>query len=353
LSSLHRAGQWFLNSGIQESTGGVARYYLADTQMNRPVSAEITGYAASTFVYLHSLTRAAIYLDRAVEAAHFLTRTAWDRSLGTIPFESEQPLAYFFDCGIIARGLLSVWRETRETEFLEVAKGCGRSMAEDFAAPGGEFHPILHLPGKTPVPRGGSWSRSPGCYQLKAAMGWYDLYEATGERRLETWYHHVLDDSLATYASFLPGDPDPDRVMDRIHAYCYFLEGLLPCAHQKRCAVALCDGIRRIAGYLGQSEPSFVRSDVYAQLLRLRIIADRAGIVPLDHSAAEIEARNLQKFQRDDPDPRIHGGFFFGRQGTELLPYVNPVSTAFGLQALCMWEQFRAGEPPLHRHFLI
>ena len=32
-----------------------------------------------------------------------------------------------------------------------------------------------------------------------------------------------------------------------------------------------------------------------------------------------------------------------GRRGGEIMPYVNPVSTAFSLQALALWEQHRAG----------
>ena len=49
---LARTGEWFLRSGIQESNGGVARYYRTDVRRNLPVSTEITGYAASAFVYL-------------------------------------------------------------------------------------------------------------------------------------------------------------------------------------------------------------------------------------------------------------------------------------------------------------
>jgi hypothetical protein len=71
---------------------------------------------------------------------------------------------------------------------------------------------------------------------------------------------------------------------------------------------------------------------VYAQLLRARIYADRAGLAPLDRDAAEFEAARLEEFQRPD------GGFWFGRMGGRWLPYVNPVSAGFALQALAMWQ---------------
>ena len=66
---LDRTGAWLLHSGIQEPSGGVARYYLADARENRAVSTEITGYAVSTFTYLHALTGDGRYLDAAVRGA--------------------------------------------------------------------------------------------------------------------------------------------------------------------------------------------------------------------------------------------------------------------------------------------
>jgi hypothetical protein len=351
---LERAGRWFLESGIQEASGGVARYYLADAGRNRPVSTEITGYAASTLVYLHRLTGEQEYLDAALRAAAFLTRTAWDAERRTFPFECEgEPrLAYFFDCGIIARGLLSVWRATGDAQWLEAAAACGRSMARDFAA-GLEMHPILRLPSMEPLPREPRWSRSPGCYQLKSAMAWFELFEATGEPEFRASYEQQLELALRTCSSFLPGESERDRVMDRLHAYSYFLEGLLPCAGRRACAVAICEGLGRVAGYLREIGPSFARSDVYAQLLRMRCFAAWNGAAPMDREAACSEGAQLAGFQCGGEDRRIGGGFAFGRRGAQWLPHINPVSSGFALQALAVWEQFQAGAPPLHRHSLI
>jgi hypothetical protein len=186
---LDRAGAWLLNSGIQEDSGGVARYYLADVHQKRAISTEITGYAVSTFTYLHALTHNDRYLDAAKRAASFLTHTAWDAQLGMFPFEcSEKPLAYFFDSGIIVRGLLSLWRVTGERELLDIAKACGRSMPALFAAGNSEYHPVLQLPDKRPAPRSEQWSRMPGCYQLKSALAWQDLFKVTGESDYLFWY---------------------------------------------------------------------------------------------------------------------------------------------------------------------
>jgi len=332
---LAHAGEWFLHSGIQESNGGVARYHRTDTRRNLAVSTEITGYALSAFVYLHHLSRDPRYLDAARRAARYLTQQAWDPAVRAMPFETgPSEFAYFFDCGIIARGLLAYWQVSRDQEALDTAVATGEMMLRDFAAPAGDFHPILALPSKAPLDRDATrWSRSPGCYQLKAAMAWWDLFEATGDERFREPYLQVLEASLASCRDFLPGHPDRARVMDRLHAFCYFLEGLLPRApFEPRCATALAEGIDTVAHHLRDIAPEFARSDVFAQLLRARLYAAHAGAVPLERACAEWEAAQLAGFQRTD------GGYWFGRKAGEWLPFSNPVSTAFAAQALEFWQ---------------
>jgi hypothetical protein len=163
----------------------------------------------------------------------------------------------------------------------------------------------------------------------------------------------VLDTALAGHEDFLPGDPDPDRVMDRLHAYSYFLEGLIPVLDRRRCLAAAASGLKRAAALFRQIAPAFERSDVGAQLLRFRIYAESAGAFPVDRLAAEEEARCLPVFQAEHFDMRIKGGFYFGRKGREVLPYVNPVSTAFAAQALAMWHAHQAGQPAIARQMLI
>ena len=208
----------------------MARYYDADTGQDRPVSTEITGYAAGALVYLHALTGDQRYLDiRALAAARFLVRDAWRVDLGAMPFETDPPaLSYFFDCGIIVRGLLAVWRAVRNEEFLDCAMAIGRSMERDFRAADG-WHPVLTLPGKTPLCRDtASWSRQPGCYQLKSAMAWWDLNRATGDTAFRDLYRQAVHAALGVSSGFLPDAAGRLKTMDRLRAYLYFLEGLMP-----------------------------------------------------------------------------------------------------------------------------
>jgi hypothetical protein len=353
-----RAAQWWLHSGIQTPSGGVARYYRTDSQRNEAVSTEITGYAVSALVYLHALSGDDRLLDRASQAARFLSGAAWNAAAAAMPFElAPGAPTYFFDSGIVVRGLLAAWRATGDGAFRDAAVALGESMARDFVAADGDIHPILSLPEKSPAERDPmSWSRSPGCYQLKSAMAWFELAEATGREEFRAAYDRALQRALRQYPEFLPGHPDPLKVMDRLHAFCYFLEGMLPRATDPACARALADGIERAAGLLREIAPRFERSDVYAQLLRVRLHAGYAGAVPIDRPAAEWEAARLGEFQAASDDPRIDGGFYFGRRQGEWLPYVNPVSTAFALQTLALWDGSAGGivgGPRPFRHMLI
>jgi hypothetical protein len=331
---LEQAGCWFLHSGIQEASGGVARYHRSDVGKNLSVSAEITGYAVSTFAYLHSLDPKPEYRDACVRAAAYLTDQAWDSSSNTFPFEPSSPLTYFFDTGIIARGLLAAWRLTGDDKFRARAIEGGLSLAFDFIGDG-VFHPILTLPNKQPLAYEPRWSRSPGCYQLKSALAWYDLGEGP--------FEDMRAYALSTHDSFLPGEADREKVMDRLHAYCYFLEAMLASPDER----ALRTGIDRVAALLREIAPEFERSDVCAQLLRVRLIAHHLNIVPLDERAACEEADRAASYQAES------GGFWFGQKRGQMLPFLNPVSTGFCLQALALWQQHQSGTWRFQLHELI
>lgn len=339
-----RAGCWFQRSGIQSPSGGVARYYRSDTGRNLPISNEITGYAASALSYLHTLTGDTGCRDAAIRAAQFLIREAWDASASAFPFEPGSDRAYFFDTGIIVRGLLAVWRMTGEQEYLEIARGAALSLAFDFLGES-EFHPVVSLPEKQPLPREAGWSRMPGCYQLKAALAWHDIAKACGDTHAEKLYDSAVAAALRTHESFLNLEPDREKLMDRLHAYAYFLEGLLAAAARDDVRSALAEGLTRASVLRREIAPLFERSDVPAQLLRVRLIGHHAGLVPLNEAEAREEAARAAWFQApgDHPDPHLRGGFFFGSRRGELLPFSNPVSTAFCAQALEMWRQHEAG----------
>ncbi|HYZ84333.1 MAG TPA: hypothetical protein VE621_08015 [Bryobacteraceae bacterium] len=355
--SLERAGCWFLRSGIQEPSGGVARYYYTDIRKNARISTEITGYAVSTLVFLFKRIGERGFLEAARKGADFLVDTAWDRKAQTFPFEYSangdvpQNLTYFFDCGIIVRGLLAVWRVTSDDRYLDAALAGAEAMKRDFAVDD-TFHPILRLPEKSPIPYTSQWSRQPGCYQLKSAMAWFDLAEVTGEDCFRRAYERALVTAIGQEPSFLP-TVTPEKTMDRLHAYAYFLEALLPVADRPEIRQVLEAGMKKAGTLLREIAPIFERSDVSAQLLRVRLLAHHAGAVPLDYAAAEDEASRIRTFQCRVGEERLAGGYYFGRKPSGLMPFVNPVSTAFCLQALAWWEDYLAGNFKLESSALI
>jgi hypothetical protein len=349
---LSPAATWFLESGIQEPSGGVARYYLSDRGQNARISTEITGYALKAHLLIWRLTGDERMLSAAVSAGNFLLWDAWDPALRTFPFEwaadGKLPAhaAYFFDCGIIARGLIALWQETAERAYLDAAILCGESMMDDFVN-AHDIDPILELPSKKPAARQAHWSRSSDCYQMKAALAWLELAEITAREDFEREYHKALRRALASESKFLDL-PDREKVMDRLHAYSYYLESLLPMAHIPECRESLEAGIARAAQRLRDIRAEFERSDVCAQLLRVRLYADSLGAVRLNERAAEEEASWAASYQFSGPDPRIRGGFCFGRKNGAFLPYLNPVSTAFCVDALALWNARNdaGAEPP-------
>jgi hypothetical protein len=352
---LSRAGTWFLRSGIQETNGGVARYYCSDpggegavstganrpisTGANRAISTEITGYAASAFTFLYAQTRDSAHLDAAVRCARYLCDEAWDTASNTFPFEPGSNLAYFFDIGIIARGLLAVWRATGEERYRERAREGALSLGFDFL---GEnvFYPVISLPEKQPLPEEPKWSRKPGCYQLKSALIWRELEDPHAARMFDV----ALAMALATHESFLKDEPNREKLMDRLHAYCYFLEALLQAIEHEEARRALAWGIERTGALLREIGPEFERSDVNAQLLRVRLFSHHTGVVSLNTASAEEEAARTAEFQEMKcSNERVAGGFWFGRKGSAMLPFSNPVSTAFCAQALALWDDHTKG----------
>jgi hypothetical protein len=181
-------------------------------------------------------------------------------------------------------------------------------------------------------------------YQLKSSLAFLELTEATGNREFETSMQLMLNWSLKTHEGFVRGEDNPQSTMDRLHAYCYFLEGLLPvAAEDMKASHALQRGVLDVENLRREVAAKFERCDVVAQLLRLRLYADRIGIMELDFAEAEKEALALEQFQHQSTDPKIDGGFAFARRGGELTPHVNPATTAVATQALAMWEQAEDG----------
>ncbi len=297
-------------------------------------------------VFLYRTTGNTEYLDAANRTAHFLIDQAWDKGLQIFPYEHPSPtaeskhLAYFFDCGIIIRSLVDLWQVTKEDRLMEIASAASHGMSAFWS--GRDYHAILTLPDKRPLPRTAQWSTGQGCYQTKSALGWWEVAAVTGDQKLKQDYLDLIQSGIHTCRGFLAGANERLRIMDRLHAYSYFLEALSPLLDRPECVRTYQEVLTEDAKYLRELAPDFVRSDVYAQVLRARVRAWH--VIPMDVAAAREEAMALAEFQSQSDDPRFKGGFIFGKRAGVMSPHVNPVSTTFAIQALEMWRAYEAGE---------
>ncbi len=346
---VYSAFRWLLTSGIQDEQGGVARFYRSDTREYQGISPEITAYYISTLAKSEIDDDGAI-LERALKSGRFLMENVFDHSSELFPYELSDPKnpsaqqAFFFDCGIIVRSLLHLWQVTNEPGLLDCAERSGVALQTRLSRVDGSFFPIYDLSTGEALSGTGNWSLKAEVYQLKVGLSFLELMEATGNREFESSMRSLLHWSLKRHEGFLPGDEDPEAIMDRMHAYCYFLEGLLPVAAEDMAASqALQHGILRVENLMDDLSRDYERCDVVAQTLRLRLYADRMGMMELDFPRAESEAAALEGFQLQSTDPNVDGGFAYARRGGQLTPELSPSTTAFAIQALNMWEQAEEG----------
>ena len=120
---------------------------------------------------------------------------------------------------------------------------------------------------------------------------------------------------------------------------------MLPAASRAECVDAYRRGLATAASLLRQIGPEVRRSDVCAQILRMRL---HCGL-PIDRAAAAEEAAWCRGYRYADGDARHRGGFSFGSNGHGLMPFVNPVSAAFCMQALDEWE---TGQPAIESRLI-
>jgi hypothetical protein len=242
------------------------------------------------------------------------------------------------------RGLLHLWQATTDRLFLDRAERCGEALRARMSRVDGSFFPVFDLQSGEAHAGGSSWTTEAEVYQLKSALAFLELSEATGKREFEASTELTLQWSLKRHEGFVRGDDPAEILMGRLHAYCCFLEGLLPAATDNIVAShALQHGVLRVENLMKEAAAQYQRCDVIAQLLRLRLYADRAGIMELDSLQAEAEAEAIEQFQHQSTDPRLDGGFAFARRAGRLTADANPSTTAFAIQSLAMWEQAEDG----------
>ncbi len=115
---IHSGLRWLTRSGIQDESGGLARYYRATENKYEAISTAATGF------FISGLLRCAEYSPesppkQATAAGRMLIEKAYDMEAGMFLSDLEptednpRKWAYFFDCLIAIRALIDLWRVTR------------------------------------------------------------------------------------------------------------------------------------------------------------------------------------------------------------------------------------------------
>ena len=346
---IHSGLRWLTRSGIQKESGGLARCYRAPEDKYEGISTVATGY------FISGLLRCAEYPGesppkQATAAGRMLMENAYD--MESELFLSNQDAAennprkwaYFLDCLIAIQALIDLWRVTKNSAYVECAEKCGIGIKRNLSRMDGSFFPVHDIARDMPYEADEPWSLQAQVYHLKAMPIFLELTEATGLYEFKAMGEELLKWTLKRYESFLEPDSDSERLMSRLHGYCYFLEGLLPEAGMDPdCSRALQYGLLEIENISQEIGHEYHRCDVIAQLLRLRLYADRVGVMELDFQQAENEAAAIEELQVQSADPKVDGGFAFALKASRPVQHYNPATAVLAIQALQMWEQAARG----------
>lgn len=347
-SCIHAGLRWLAISGIQDQSGGVSEAFRSDESDYAAISTTSTGYYISAQLWSQRFSGGTLPAT-ASRAGRFLLERAFDMSGEMFPLrveadEQQARLAYFLDCTIIVRSLVHLWNSTKDQVFLECAERCGLALHSRMPTVDGAFFPIYDLSSDRAYADAGSWRVEMEIPQLKGGLALLELHKATGRGEFEHDAVALRKWCMQRQESFLPGEVDDAKVIDRLHAYCLFLEGLLPAvALDADAGRVLQFGILRVENYLDEFASHLQRCDVLAQILRLRLYADKLGVMELDYKRAEEEATAIVEFQTQSPDPKTDGGFALVRSTGRSQPHLDLTATVFALQALEMWDQTDEG----------
>jgi len=348
LSKITESGiRWLVESGVQRPGGGFAPWYDAETQDYPYVYSEITGYLTTLLCQWHARTGDPAALAAATAAGDWLVRTADERTgafrclvpLRSTRFDVKQDYVYAFDTGVIVNGLADLHRATGDGRYLATAVRAADWLVGAAQRPDGGFRPVWDARRDEFAAEADDWSWRPGGYHTKVALGLANLAELTGVEAYRAAAVRACDFACALQEpDGRIGHPEGTHA----HPHAYAAEGLWA-AGVLLDRPAYREASRRAAEWLlslqgeGGAVPRFVRAgvplfaermDVQAQALRLALIHGLPG--RLDELTDL-----LVRHQATDDDPRVHGGWWFGRLSDgRTVPHANVWATAFACQAL-------------------
>ena len=360
--NIELAKQWLLNSGIQnldgEHKGAFNSWYDINKNNYEYAYSEITGYGINMLMFLYSLEKDEIFLERAKLAADWLinkakhksggilTRYFYDKSSFMGSFENEE--IFSFDCGMVLNGMTSLYKISKDKKYLEFCEELANFMINKMQKQDGSFYAVYDAKNNKLIDDGEKWSTQSGCLHAKLSIGLINLYEITKNNKYLESSKKICDYSLQYLKDngrFVTFSKTGDTLF---HPHCYAAEGLYVAGNYfnnkeylsaaEKSSLYLFSiqlengGIPQL--FKNNKLIEFERTDILAQSLRMGILfSDK-----IDNDKLKKLATRLLEFQNLKGEQK--GGFIYGYDDSrKKYEHVNSWCTMFALQALGLFNQ--------------
>ncbi|MBI4982308.1 MAG: glycoside hydrolase family 88 protein [Candidatus Omnitrophica bacterium] len=358
ISPVESASGWMLNSGIQSEQGGVHSWFDLNSKEYAYIYSEITGYAITTFLFLHKIYKQDIYLNRSISAAEWLianalspcggvkTRLFDDDNLADKNYSFSGENIFSFDTGMALYGMVCLYKTTAELKYLDAARKMANFLVDRMQNRDGSFAPVYSAGDNKIVQSFDKWSNQPGAFLTKACMGLIELFRLTKEDKFKKSALAQAEFALNMQDSsgrFITNQADNTT---HLHPHSYSGEGFLYLGvllkNDKYIDAARKSvewsyehlsekGINEVFNSKTQSFNDFQRTDILAQVLRLGLIFS------LSKNKIDSLREHLLRFQYRGDNLKQFGGFLYSKKDQ----HINSWCTMFSLQALAIYEDNR------------
>jgi hypothetical protein len=242
-ASLRARCAWLCDSGIQVEEGapdaGGVGAWIDSVGRRSYLYSEITGYFMTFAVRLAALQSDARWLERAERAARWIVDCAQDPSGAVLcrkghavdgvsaTFAFEGGHTWLFDCAMVGYGLLTTWRATGNSQWLDAAERIGGFVRGIFHRLDEADAAAFDLTTNEIVPPGPRWSRHLGPFELKCVLFLDSLHRITGESAYRDLVNRLLERTLATQHPSGRFGTDREGFTTHLHPHFYAVEGLL------------------------------------------------------------------------------------------------------------------------------
>ncbi len=361
------AEKWLLGSGIQNTGGDSDVYgsfnawYDANEKNFSFAYSEITGYGISTLSYLNKLNKNGLLAERSKIAADWLIDKAYSADDAfSCRFENGKFMDRFctFDAGMCLNGLTSLYSATKDGKYLRISRKIADWMVDKMQKKDGSFYTRYFKEKNQLEDNGDKWSKQPGSFLAKVAIGLLNLYSILKDDKYEQAARKICDFALELQQDdgrFVTDNKDKSTF---VHAHCYTAEGLLSAgiilneSKYIESAVSALKWITKHQMPSGGFPAYFVNNkfvdvespDISSQVMRLYLLIKNFGTIDeisLDEINLDSGIKRIFDFQCMDNEKQAYGGFMSGKAWfypeNKNAKHVNSWVTMFIVQAVNMY----------------